>query len=54
MVPEYVLSEPSNISDDEVEMRPRDSSSTAVMKREIEGLETPEEGETSYTVSYIL
>ena len=50
VVPEYVLSEPSNIMDDDVEIRPRDSSSTAVMKREIEDSESADEVEKSYTV----
>ena len=50
VVPEYVLSEPSNIMDDDVEIRPRDSSSTAVMKREIEDSESADETEKSYTV----
>jgi Ubiquitin-binding domain len=52
VVPEFALSEPSNILDDEVEMKPRDSTSTAVMKREIEGPETSEEEDTTYTVNF--
>jgi hypothetical protein len=51
VVPEFVLSEPSNIQDDEVELKPRDSSSTAVMKHEIEALESIDEADESYTVS---
>jgi hypothetical protein len=51
VVPEFVLSEPSNIQDDEVELKPRDSSSTAVMKHEIEALESINEADESYTVS---
>lgn len=54
VIPDFVLSEPGNIIDDEVEMKPRDSSSTAVMKREIETPETADEGETKYTVLYRL
>jgi Ubiquitin-binding domain len=50
VLPDFVLSEPANILDDEIEAKPRDSSSTAVMKREIEGPETGNEGETTYTV----
>ena len=50
VIPEFVLSEPLNISDDEVEAKPRDSSSTAVMKREIEGIEQPVPSEPSYSV----
>jgi Ubiquitin-binding domain len=50
VIPEFVLSEPSNIMDDDVEAKPRDSSSTAVMKREVEGLEPVDEAESSYTV----
>jgi hypothetical protein len=50
VIPEYVLAEPSNISDDDVEIKPRDSSSTAVMKREIESIHTPDEADASYTV----
>ena len=52
VIPEFVLSDPRNIMDDEVEMKPRDSSSTAVMKREIETSETADEGETMYNVLY--
>ena len=51
VVPEFVLSEPLNIQDDEVELKPRDSSSTAVMKHEIEALESIDEADESYTVS---
>ena len=52
VVPDFALSEPSNIMDDDVEMKPRDSSSTAVMKHEVEDRATIEEegGEQSYTV----
>jgi hypothetical protein len=50
VVPEFVLSEPSNISDDDVEMKPRDSSSTAIMKPEPEEPETLDDVETTYTV----
>ena len=53
VIPEFVLSEPSNIMDDEVEMKPRDSSSTMVMRREAAGpdsLEPVDEAATSYTV----
>ena len=50
VVPDFVLAEPSNILDDEVELKPRDSSSTAINKHEIEALETGEETETTYTV----
>jgi hypothetical protein len=46
VVPDFALSEPSNILDDEAEMKTRDSSSTAVMKREIEGLDIAEEEDT--------
>ena len=49
VIPEFVLSDPSNIQDDEVIAKPRDSSSTAVMKREIES-ESISEEETMYTV----
>jgi len=49
VIPEFVLSEPSNIQDDEVVAKPRDSTSTAVMKREIES-ESISEEETMYTV----
>jgi len=45
--------EPSNILDDEVEMKPRDSSSTAINKHDIEALEGVEEAEMSYTVTTI-
>ena len=51
VVPGFVLSEPSNILDDEVEMKSRDSSSTAVMKREIQGPETAEEEENYIVLS---
>ena len=54
VIPEFVLSDPRNIMDDEVEMKPRDSSSTAVMKREIETPETADEEETTYTVLHHL
>jgi Ubiquitin-binding domain len=50
VVPEFVLSEPLNISEDEIENKPRDSSSTAVMKREIEGIEPQVPSEPSYSV----
>ncbi len=50
VVPDFVLAEPSNILDDEVELKPRDSSSTAINKHEIEALEEGEEAEISYTV----
>jgi hypothetical protein len=50
VIPEYVLSDPSNILDDEVEPKPRHSSSTAVMKREIEGSESVNDIESSYKV----
>ena len=53
VIPEFILSEPSNILDDDVEIKPRDSSSTAVMKHEIEGLDTTEEAESSYRVLHI-
>jgi hypothetical protein len=49
VIPDFVLSEPSNIVDD-VEAKPRDSSSTAIMKHEMEGVESVDEAETSYTV----
>ena len=55
VIPEFVLSEPSNIMDDEVEMKPRDSSSTVVMRRDPAGpdsLEAVSEADTSYTVLY--
>lgn len=52
VVPEFVLSEPSNIMDDEVELKPRDSSSTAVMKHEIEALQSIDEEDESYTVKF--
>ena len=47
VIPEFVLSDPSNITDDEVERRPRHSSSTAVLKREAETLDG---ADTSYSV----
>src|SRR5437762_11691396 len=50
VIPDFVLSEPSNIMDDEVEMKPRDSSSTAVMKREIETQEIVDGEKNTYTV----
>jgi len=50
VVPDFVLCEPSNISDDDVEAKPRDSSSTAIMKHETEGLESVDNAETSYSV----
>jgi len=50
LCPEFVLSEPSNIMDDEVELKPRDSSSTAIMKHETEGLETVDDADTEYNV----
>jgi len=53
VIPEFVLSEPSNIMDDEVEMKPRDSSSTVVMRRDPGGpdsLEPVSEADTSYIV----
>jgi hypothetical protein len=53
VVPDFVLAEPSNILDDEVEMKPRDSSSTAINKHDIEALEGVEEAEMSYTVTTI-
>jgi Ubiquitin-binding domain len=49
VIPEFVLSEPSNIQDDDIIAKPRDSSSTAVMKREVE-TESVSEEETTYTV----
>ena len=49
VIPDFVLSEPSNILDNKVEMKTRDSSSTAVMNREIEGPDTAQEEDT-YTV----
>jgi len=55
VIPEFVLSEPSNIMDDEVEMKPRDSSSTVVMRREPAGpdsLHPVDESDASYTVFY--
>lgn len=57
VIPEFVLSEPSNIMDDEVEMKPRDSSSTVVMRRDPGGpdsLEPVSEADTSYIVLCIL
>ena len=57
VIPEFVLSEPSNIMDDEVEMKPRDSSSTVVMRRELagpDGLEPVDEADASYTVFFFL
>jgi hypothetical protein len=50
VVPEFVLSEPSNILNDEAKSKPRDSSSTAVMKHEGDGLESVDDAETSHTV----
>ena len=53
VIPEFVLSEPSNIMDDEVEMKPRDSSSTVVVRREVAGLDSlgpVSEADTTYTV----
>lgn len=50
VLPEFVLSEPSNIMDDDVEAKPRNSSSTAIMKHDIEGLDTADEAESSYRV----
>jgi Ubiquitin-binding domain len=50
VIPEYVLSEPLNILDDEVQPKPRHSSSTAVMKREFEGPEPVSDAENSYKV----
>jgi len=51
VLPDFVLSEPSNIVADDVELKPRDSSSTAIMKHEIEGIETPDETEAKYSVT---
>jgi hypothetical protein len=50
VLPDFVLAEPSNIMDDEVELKPRDSSSTAIMKHESEGIEATDEAETKYIV----
>jgi len=50
VLPDFVLAEPSNIQDDDVEIKPRDSSSTAIMKHEIEGLGVVDESEMKYTV----
>jgi Ubiquitin-binding domain len=47
VIPNFVLSEPSNIMDDDVETKPRDSTSTAVMKPDMEGLDSADEGESS-------
>jgi Ubiquitin-binding domain len=52
VLPDFVLSEPSNILDDEVELKPRDSSSTAVMKNEIEAIDSPGDQEPTYSVTY--
>jgi hypothetical protein len=49
VVPDFVLSDPSNIQDDEMVAKPRHSSSTAVMKGEVETESTNEE-ETLHTV----
>jgi hypothetical protein len=50
VLPDFVLAEPSNIMDDDIEAKPRDSSSTAIMKHEIEDIEPADDIEVKYRV----